>query len=169
MKKKTHASVFVDPNEIVTHLVGLKDVRVLSCARRGAVGELTIEQIVESPVCPRCRLRARVKERPIVDYTDLPFGGVPMTLRWKKHRMTCPNPSCEVHSFTLGDHRLAAKGVMLTTRAAKWVVKEIVSGQSVTHLARAPLQLGQRQSRHARLRRGPLGGRHQASQGHDRH
>jgi transposase len=34
------------------------------------------------------------------------------------------------------DHRLAAKGVMLTTRAAKWVVKEIVSGQSVTHLAR---------------------------------
>jgi transposase len=39
-------------------------------------------------------------------------------------------------SFTLSDHRLAATGVMLTTRAAKWVVKEIASGQTVSHLAR---------------------------------
>jgi transposase len=36
----------------------------------------------------------------------------------------------------LGDHRIAAKGCMLTTRAAKWVVKEIGSGQTVTHLAK---------------------------------
>jgi transposase len=137
VKKKTiHASVFVDPSEIVTHLVGLKDVRVLSYARRGPVGELTIEQRVERPTCPKCGRRARVKERPIVDYTDLPFGGVAMTLRWKKHRLTCVNVSCPMGSFTLGDHRLAAKGVMLTTRAAKWVVKEIASGQSVSHLAR---------------------------------
>jgi transposase len=46
------------------------------------------------------------------------------------------NDACPVSSVTLGDHRLAAKGVMLTTRAAKWVVKEIVSGQSVSHLAK---------------------------------
>jgi transposase len=137
VKKKTiHASVFVDPTEIVSHLVGLKDVRVLSYARRGPTGELTLEQIVDAPTCPQCGERARVKERPLVDYTDLPFGGVPMTLRWKKHRLTCVNVACSMQSFTLGDHRLAAKGVMLTTRAAKWVVKEIASGQTVSHLAR---------------------------------
>jgi transposase len=135
-KKIIHASVFVDPTEIVTHLVGLKDVRVLSYARRGPVGEITIEQVVNDPTCPACAQRALVKERPIVDYTDLPFGGVAMTLRWKKHRLRCPNPACPVNSFTLRDHRLAAKGVMLTTRAAKWVVKEIASGQTVSHLAR---------------------------------
>jgi hypothetical protein len=28
-----------------------------------------------------------VKDRPIVRYTDLPFGGVPMTIHWKKHRL----------------------------------------------------------------------------------
>ena len=28
-------------------------------------------------------------------------------------------------TFTLGDHRIAAVGCMLTTRAAKWVVKQI--------------------------------------------
>ena len=81
MKKKTiHASVFVDPTEIITHLVGLKGVRVLSYARRGPAGELTVEQVLDDPRCPRCGGRAVVKERPIVDYTDLPFGGVPMTL-----------------------------------------------------------------------------------------
>jgi transposase len=137
VKKKTiSASVFLEPTEIVTHLVGLKDVRVLSYVRRGPVGELMIEQIVHEPTCPRCGTRVRVKQRPVVDYTDLPFGGVPMTLRWKKHRMVCVNPHCTMKSFTLGDHRLAAKGVMLTTRAAKWVVKEICSGQSVSHLAK---------------------------------
>ena len=137
MKKKIiSASVFVDPTEIVAHLVGLKDVRVLSYARRGPAGELTIEQVVRDPTCPRCKQRCRVKERPIVRYTDLPFGGVPMTLRWKKHRLTCPNPACTMSSFTLSDHRLAAKGVMLTTRCAKWVVKEIASGQNVSHLAK---------------------------------
>ncbi len=135
-KKNIHASVFVDPNEIVSHLVGLKDVRVLSYARRGPTGELLIEQVVSDVLCPRCATRARVKERPIVDYTDLPFGGVPITVRWKKHRMTCPNDACATQSFTLGDHRIAAKGCMLTTRAAKWVVKEIGSGQTISHLAK---------------------------------
>jgi transposase len=135
-KKILHASVFVDPTEIVAHLVGLKDVRVLSYARRGPVGELTIEQVVTTPRCPRCAQSALVKERPVVAYSDLPFGGVPMTLRWKKHRLRCPNAAWAMGSFTLSDHRLAATGVMLTTRAAKWVVKEIASGQTVSHLAR---------------------------------
>ena len=66
------------------------------------------------------------------------------------------NEACATQSFTLWDHRIAAKGCMLTTRAAKWVVKEIGSGQTVTHLAQGTgLQLGQRERRHAHLRRGP--------------
>ncbi len=137
MKKKIiHASVFVDPSEIVTHLVGLKDVRVLSYSRRGPVGELLIEQIVSDVTCPQCGHRTRVKDRPIVSYTDLPFGGVPITVRWRKHRLVCANHGCTMGSYTLADHRIAAKGCMLTTRAARWVVKEIASGQTVSHLAR---------------------------------
>ena len=67
-----------------------------------------------------------------------PLAGVPMTalLRWKKHRMVCVNEACATQSFTLSDHRIAATGCMLTTRAAKWVTKEIGSGQTVTHLAK---------------------------------
>jgi hypothetical protein len=48
----------------------------------------------------------------------------------------CKNRTCPVKSFTLGDHRIAAKGCMLTTRAAKWVCKQIGGGQTVIHLAR---------------------------------
>ena len=136
MKKKIlHASVYVDPNEIVSHLVGLKEVRVLSYARRGPAGEITVEQANPVLKCPKCRRRAWVKDRPVVSYVDLPFGGVPMTLRWKKHRLFCPNPRCRQRSFTLGDHRISAVGCMLTTRAAKWVVKQVGGGQTIAHLA----------------------------------
>jgi transposase len=137
VKKKTlHASVYLDPNEIVAHLVGLKDVRVLSYARRGPAGEITIEQAEPELWCPSCGGRAWVKDRPVVSYVDLPFGGVPITLRWRKHRLVCPDTVCPQRSFTLGDHRIAAVGCRLSTRAAKWVAKQIAGGQTVAHLAR---------------------------------
>jgi transposase len=135
-KKLLHASVYVDASEIVSHLVGLKDLRVLSYARRGPAGELTVEQADPALVCRRCGGRAWVKDRPVVTYVDLPLGGVPIALRWKKHRLVCPNERCPQRSFTLGDHRIAAVGCMLTTRAAKWVVKQVGGGQTVSHLAK---------------------------------
>jgi transposase len=134
-KRILHASVYTDPSEIVKHLVGLKDVRVLSYARRGPAGEITIEQVVRDPCCRVCGHRAWVKQRPVVAYFDLPFGGVQMTVLWKKHRMMRPNDSCPEKSFTLSDHRIAAVGCMLTTRAAKWVVKQIGAGETISHLA----------------------------------
>jgi transposase len=135
-KRIIHASVYTDRSEIVSHLVGLKDVRVLSYARRGPAGEITIEQLVGERPCPSCGGRTWVKDRPVVSYTDLPFGGVPITLRWRKHRFVCKDTDCEVRSFTVSDHRIAAVGCMLTTRAAKWIVKQIGAGETVSHLAK---------------------------------
>lgn len=71
----------------------------------------------------------------MVKYSDLPFAGVPTTILWKKHRLICTSFECPMKSFTVGDHRIAASGCMLTTRAAKWVVKEIGAGQRISHLA----------------------------------
>jgi transposase len=135
-KRIIHASVYVDPTEIVNHLVGLKDIVVLSYTRRGPCCEIMVEQVLEDPTCPRCGGCVWIKDRPVVDYVDLPFGGVPITLRWKKHRLVCRTASCPVRSFTSGDHRIAAVGCRLTTRAAKWVTKQIAGGQTVSHLAR---------------------------------
>jgi hypothetical protein len=78
--------VLVHPSEILGALVGLKDIRVLHYQRSGPEVELMIEQVVGSARCPRCDGLARVKERPVVHYTDLRVYGTPMVLAWKKHR-----------------------------------------------------------------------------------
>ena len=127
--------VVTDPSEIVRALVGLKDVRVLAYERWGPRVELVIEQVVEEVRCPACAERARVKERPVVHYVDLPVYGTPMSLAWKKHRMRCVNPSCAKRSWVLEDHRIAAKQCLLTTRAAKWATRQVGGGRTVSEVA----------------------------------
>lgn len=128
--------VITDPSEIVQALVGLKDVRVLAYERHGPDVTLIIEQVVDVVPCPDCGTTARVKERPLVRYVDLPVFGTPMVLTWKKHRMRCPSPACPRRTWVLGDHRIAAKSCLLTTRAAKWVTIQVGTGRSVIEVAR---------------------------------
>jgi transposase len=127
--------VVTDPSEIVRALVGLKDVRVLAYERWGPRVELLIEQVVGEIRCPACAERARVKERPLVHYVDLPVYGTPMALAWKKHRLRCVNPSCPKKTWVLEDHRIAAKQCLLTTRAAKWATRQVGGGRTVLEVA----------------------------------
>ena len=128
--------VITDPSEIVQALVGLKDVRVLAYQRHGPDVSLVIEQVLAEVNCPSCGALARVKERPLVTYVDLPVFGAPMRLTWKKHRLRCVNPSCARKSWVLADHRIAAKSCLLTTRAAKWATEQVGTGRSVKEVAR---------------------------------
>ena len=128
--------VLTDPTEILEALVGLKDVRVLHYERRANEVGLCVEQVVEDVRCPHCQRPARVKERPIVTYVDLPVFGVAMRLSWKKHRMCCPNEDCSMGSWVLGDHRIAAKQCLLTTRAAKWATVQVGTGRTVLEVAK---------------------------------
>ncbi len=130
-------STFVvsEPSEIVQALVGLKDVRVLYYQRRGPEVELVIEQVITDPRCPGCGGAARVKERPLVCYVDLPVYGTPMRLGWRKHRMRCPDLACPRRSWVLTDHRIAAKSCLLTTRAAKWATVQVGTGRTVSEVA----------------------------------
>jgi transposase len=116
--------------------VGLKDVVVLYYERRGADVELAIEQLIRAPVrCPVCAEEARIKERPVVHYVDLPVYGTPMSLAWKKHRMRCVNERCTKKTWMLSDHRIAAKKCLLTTRAAKWATRQVGDGRTVKEVA----------------------------------
>ena len=136
MRQKTRNTfALTHPTDILGALVGLKDVAVLSYIRRGPVVELVIEQSPVNLDCPSCHKRAHIKERPLVRYVDLPVYGRPMTLGWKKHRMACPNPHCATNSFVVGDHRIAAKGCLLTTRAAKWATQQVGQGRTVAEVA----------------------------------
>jgi transposase len=97
--------VLTDPIEIVGSLVGLKEVRVLAYERWGPRVELMIEQVVGEIRCPACAQRARIKERPVVHYVDLPVYGTPMSRAWKKHRIAT-TVSVIVVALSLGCHRL---------------------------------------------------------------
>lgn len=127
--------VITDPSEIVRALVGLKDVRVLAYERHGPDVSLVIEQTVTRVHCPTCAGPARVKDRPVVTYIDLPVFGSPMRLTWRKHRMRCADPVCTMKSWVLRDHRIAAKSCLLTTRAAKWATEQVGTGRTVKEVA----------------------------------
>lgn len=127
--------VVTDPSEIVRALVGLKDVRVLAYERWGSRVELVIEQVVDEIRCPACGQAARIKERPVVHYVDLPVYGTPMSLASKKHRLRCVNAACAKKSWVLEDHRIAAKACLLTTRAAKWATVQVGGGRTVSEVA----------------------------------
>ncbi|HEY1761949.1 MAG TPA: ISL3 family transposase [Acidimicrobiales bacterium] len=135
IQKNRNTFVLNDPTEIVEALVGLKNVRVLAYERRASDVQLWIERVVDDVRCPRCRHPARVKERPIVTYVDLPVYGTPMKLVWKKHRMHCVNDDCPRQSWVLTDHRIAAKHCLLTTRAAKWATVQVGTGRTVKEVA----------------------------------
>jgi transposase len=134
-KQTKNTFVLSDPSEILEALVGLKDVRVLHYERSGPDVALVIEQILDEITCPICRRRAQVKERPVVSYIDLPVYGFPMRLSWKKHRMRCVNEACPKKTWVVGDHRIAAKDCLLTTRAAKWATRQVGYGRTVKEVA----------------------------------
>jgi len=134
-QKARSTFVVTNPNEILQALVGLKDVQVVRYERVGPAVYLMVEQVPGDVRCPACGGRAAVKERPVVNYIDLPVFGTPMTLAWKKHRMCCPNGQCARQSWALQDHRIAAKGCLLTTRAAKWATAQVGGGRTVSEVA----------------------------------
>jgi transposase len=135
IQKTQSTFVLDDPTQILEALVGLKSVRVLAYLRRATDVELHVERLIEDVRCPSCREPARVKERPVVTYVDLPVYGTPMKLVWKKHRMCCVNERCSMGSWVLTDHRIAAKNCLLTTRAAKWATVQVGTGRTVKEVA----------------------------------
>ncbi|PFG43375.1 transposase [Isoptericola jiangsuensis] len=90
--------------------------------------------------CPACGVVAVSKGRRVVELIDAPAFGSPVRLRWRKRRWVCPDPGCEVGSFTEQDAQVAAPRAVLTSRATRWATAQLRSeNASVAGLAR---QLG---------------------------
>ncbi|QGG94176.1 ISL3 family transposase [Actinomarinicola tropica] len=118
-------------------LVGLGAVKVLEVVEP-LVGrlEITVESIVDAPVCPNCGERAWVKDRPVVELVDLTCFGRPVTLRWRKHRFCCPRRWCRQGSWTHEDPRIAAPRLSVTDRAGRWATRQVGrNGRAVSDVA----------------------------------
>ncbi len=129
------AYVHHDPIAILRSLFGLKDIDICSVSRNEDLVEIAIEHHVEGERCRACGGPAQLKDRSATTYVDLPCFGEPARVIWWKHRFRCPNPECSTKSWSVCDHRIAAKNCQLTTRCAKWATEQVGKGRSVDEVA----------------------------------
>ena len=88
--------------------------------------------------CPGCGAVARAKDRRPTWVRDLPIGGRPVVLCWRKRVWCCPHPLCEqdLDRAARGDR---AAGV-LTERARQWAFEQV--GERDAAVSRVAEQLG---------------------------
>ena len=94
---------------------------------------VTVETRTPRPSCPECDGRVSVKDRDLVELTDLPCFGRPAILVWRKVRWQCRR-GCG--SFTEHVPQIAAPRLKLTDRAARWATVQVGRhGRSVSSVA----------------------------------
>ncbi len=84
-----------------------------------------IETRARRPGCSECGALARVKDRPVVTPVDLAAFGRPTRLVWHKFRWLCAEETCAGGSWTEDEPRIAAKRLMLSDRAGRWVTEQV--------------------------------------------
>ncbi|MGQ0850061.1 MAG: transposase [Actinomycetota bacterium] len=95
-----------------------------------------VECRLEGAECPGCGSAAWVKDRAVVELVDLPAFGRPARLRWRKHRLCCPNPDCSVGSWTVREPRIASPRLQMTDRAGRWATWQVGRhGRTVSEVA----------------------------------
>lgn len=126
-----------NPTRMCELLVGLPEVNVLGVEEEGSRRlRVHVESFVDQAWCRECGCRASVKDRPTVEFVDLPCFGRPTRLVWHKHRWWCREFACPAGSWTILDSRIAAPRAALTDRAARWVTVQVGRlGRSVNEVA----------------------------------
>jgi len=119
-------------------LIGLPEVNVRAVHDESA-GPLRVhvESRLDQGWCRACGVRGQVKDRPAVEFVDLPCFGRPTRLVWHKHRWRCRETACPATSWTVTDERIAWARAALTDRAGRWVTLQVGRlGRSVNEVAR---------------------------------
>lgn len=132
------APVETDPTRMCELLVGLPEVKVLGVDDQdpSLPVRVHIESLVDQAWCRRCGSRAVVKDRPPVEFVDLPCFGRRTRLVWHKHRWCCRAAECPGGSWTVLDDRIAAARCALSDRAARWATRQVGRlGRSVNEVA----------------------------------
>ena len=83
-----------------TALLGMAGFAVLSQEEIEGELWLLVETERRPTGCPGCGVRAVGHGRSTVQVRDLPMGGRPVRLVWRKRRWRCRDIDCETKSFT---------------------------------------------------------------------
>ncbi len=114
-------------------LVGLPAVAILEVTDSAGEVRVVIETRGERPSCPGCGGSVMVKDRDVVELTDLPCFGRRAVLVWPKVRWACRG-GCA--TFTEQVPQIAAPRVKLIDRAGRWATIQVGRhGRSVSEVA----------------------------------
>lgn len=118
-------------------LVGMVEFVVRAAVEEA--GEVWV--LIETPpmvtACAGCGTRAQSKGRRRTKVRDLEAGGRPVVLVWEKRRWCCPDPDCEVRTWSEQAEAIAPRAVL--TERARWEVFRRIGeeGRSTAEVARA--------------------------------
>ena len=116
-------------------LLGMDGFVVLSQTEEDGELWLLVETTRDLAGCPVCGVRATGHGRSVVQVRDLPMGGRPVRLCWRKRRWICNDPDCDARSFTEDGAGLVEGS--LTVRAAKEICRRVgEDGDAVAPVAR---------------------------------
>ena len=77
-----------------TTLLGMEGFVVLSSTEEEGELYLLVETTADVVGCPHCGVPATGHGRSVVEVRDLPAGGRPVRLVWRKRRWRCLDPDC---------------------------------------------------------------------------
>jgi transposase len=99
-----------------SRLLGLDGFQVLAAEVVGGEWQLEVQTTATMVGCTSCSVRATLHGRRTVRVRDLPIGGRPVVLRWRKRIWRCAEPACGVRTWTEQTEVIRAR-VVLTERA----------------------------------------------------
>ena len=83
-----------------SRLLGLDGFEVLAAEVADGEWQLTVQTTATVVGCRGCGMRAELHGRRTVRVRDLPIGGRPAVLVWRKRIWRCCEPACEVRTWT---------------------------------------------------------------------
>jgi transposase len=101
---------------LASRLLGLDGFEVLAADVAGGEWRLVVQTTATAVGCTGCGVRAELHGRRTVRVRDLPVGGRPVVLCWRKRLWRCREPACKVRTWTERAAAIRPRAV-LTERA----------------------------------------------------
>ncbi|MHB1504702.1 MAG: transposase family protein [Acidimicrobiales bacterium] len=115
-------------------LLGMDGFVVISQTEEDGELWVLVETTGDVARCASCGVRATGHGRSVIQVRDLPAGGRPVRLVWRKRRWLCTDSACDAKTFT--EQASGIEG-SLTRRVAKEICRRVgEDGHAVAQVAR---------------------------------
>ena len=103
-------------------LLGLDGFEVTAAEVIDGEWRLAVQTIAATVGCAACGSQARLHARRTVQVRDLPIGGRPVVLAWRKRIWRCREPACGVRTWTEQVAAIQPRAVLTERRWASVIV-----------------------------------------------